>query len=214
MIHDYDRRYWFGASDAKHIFAQSDSTKSWRDWWDIKTGRIANKFTGNIFTKAGNTYEHSILLSWCPFITMDRQILIPSLRLRVNLDGNLPDTIVEVKTHQIDKPFEITDGYYYQAQLQMLAWKMETYIRFKDCEGCPALKPKNPPLKRHIILSYGLYPDEYYVDYTKGEIENGTIKIDVDRIVEHEIKPSKSVQRRARKTLKRLSRKLRKDEIK
>ena len=213
MIHDFDRRYWFGASDAKYIYAHSDATKSWHDWWDIKTGRMMNNFTGNIYTKAGNTFEHSILSAWCPHITMDRQILIPSLRLRVNLDGNLSDTIVEVKTYQINKKFEVTEGYYYQAQLQMLAWKLEPIIQFKECEGCPSVKPKNKPLKRHIILAYGLYPDEYYGQYTKEQIEKGEIPIDKGRLLEFEIKPSRSAQRKGRKTLQRLARKMRKDEL-
>lgn len=213
MIHDFDRRYWFGASDAKHIYAHTE-TSTWRRWWDTKTGKCRNVFTGNIYTKAGNTFEHSILKSWCSSITMDRQILIPELRLRVNLDGNLPDTIVEVKTHQINRPFEITDGYYYQAQLQMLAWKLEPVMRFKDCEGCPKLKGKNLPLKRHIILSYGLYPDEYYTDYSKERIEDGTVPIDKSRIVVHEIKPSRSVQRKGKKSLQKLAKRLREEEMK
>ena len=211
MIHDFDRRYWFGASDAKYIYAHTESTKSWRDWWDIKTGRQLNNFTGNIYTKAGNTFEHSILQTWCPGITMDRQILIPELRLRVNLDGNLSDTIVEVKTYQINKKFEVTDGYYYQAQLQMLAWKLEPMMQLIQCQGSPGVVPKNPPLKKHVILAYGLYPDEYYAEYTKDEIEKGTIQIDKGRILEFEIKPSRSVQRKGKKALQRMARKMGKE---
>ena len=143
----------------------------------------------------------------------DRQITIPHLRLRVNLDGNTDDTIYEVKTYQIDKKFEVTDGYYYQAQIQQLAWKLEPSIVFRDCEGVPDVYGKNPQLKHHYILAYGLYPDEYYTEYTDEEIEKGLIPIDKKLIQVFEIKPSRGVQRRARKNLAKLAERLRKEEI-
>lgn len=212
MIHDYDRSHWFGASDSKYIMATSQSSKSWNDWWRVKCGVEKSSFFGNIYTKAGNTFEHSILQSFVPHVVVDRQIIIPHLRLRVNLDGNTEDTIYEVKTYQIDKKFEVTDGYYYQAQIQQLAWKLEPSIRFVECEGCPDVYGKNPPLKNHYILAYGLYPDEYYAEYTDEQIENGEIPIDEKRIQVFEIKPSRGVQRRARKNLKKLTKRLRKEE--
>lgn len=213
MIHDYDRSHWFGASDSKYIMDTSQSSISWNNWWKVKCGIERNLFTGNIYTKAGNTYEHSILKSYVPHVVMDRQIIIPHLRLRVNLDGNTEDSIYEVKTYQIDKKFEVTDGYYYQAQIQQLAWKLEPSIRFKDCEGCPDVIGKNLPLEHHYILAYGLYPDEYYAEFTDEEIEKGMIPIDKKRIEVFEIKPSRGVQRRARKNLLKLTKRLRKEEI-
>lgn len=213
MIHDYDRAHFFGASDAKYIMASSHGSKSWNDWWRIKCGIDENLFKGNLYTKAGNTFEHSILKTYLPSVVMDRQIIIPHLRLRVNLDGNTEDSIYEVKTYQIDKKFEVTDGYYYQAQIQQLAWKLEPSIRFADCEGCPDVYGKNPPLQKHYILAYGLYPDEYYAEYSDEQIENGEIPIDMNRIDVIEIKPSRGVQRRARRTLKKLAEKLRKEEV-
>lgn len=213
MIHDYDRAHWFGASDAKYIMASSNLSKSWTDWWHTKCGISPNSFTGNIYTKAGNTFEHSILKNYVPLISFDRQIKIPHLRLRVNLDGNTADEIYEVKTYQINKGFEVNDGYYYQAQIQMLAWSMEASINFVDCEGRPPVKAKNLPLKSHKILAYGLYPDEYYSEYSREQIEQGTIPIDTDRIKVYEIKPSRSAQRKARKNLAKLSKRLRKEEL-
>lgn len=213
MIHDYDRSHWFGASDSKYIMASSQGSKSWNDWWRIKCGVQENTFKGNLYTKAGNTFEHSILITYEPSVLFDRQIVIPHLRLRVNLDGNTEDTIYEVKTYQINKKFEVTDGYYYQAQMQMLAWKLEPTISFVDCEGCPSVYGKNPPLRKHYILAYGLYPDEYYAEYTDEQIENGEIPIDKSRIEVIEIKPSRGVQRRARKNLKKLTKRLRKEEV-
>lgn len=213
MIHDYDRSHWFGASDSKYIMNTAQDSKSWNDWWKIKCGTKGNDFYGNIYTKAGNTFEHSILHTWNPCIKYDRQILVPSFRLRVNLDGNLADEIFEVKTYQIDKEFKVTDGYYYQAQIQMLAWKLEPIIAWRECKGMPELKSKNPPLKKHTILAYGLYPDEYYTDYTIEQIESGTIPIDKSRILKFEIKPSRGTQRKIRKSLVKLADRLRKEEI-
>lgn len=212
MIHEYDRSGWFGASDAKYIMAESQLSRSWEEWWKIKCGVNGNNFSGNIYTKAGNTFEHSILKSYAPTVQFDRQILIPHLSLRVNLDGNTEDTIYEVKTYQIDKGFKVTDGYYYQAQIQMLAWKLEPLFHFIECEGSPKLKGKNLPLKKHTILAYGLYPDEYYAEYTDEQIEKGLIPIEKSRIRVFEIKPSKSVQRQAKKRLQKLAKRLRKEE--
>ena len=213
MIHDYDRSHWFGASDARYVMDISGSSKTWNDWWLSKCGLSPQNFHGNIYTKAGNTFEHSILKTWHPGITFDRQIIIPELRLRVNLDGNTSDEIIEVKTYQIDREFKVTDGYYYQTQMQMLAWKLEPSIRLVDCDGRPPIVRKNMPLRRHIILAYGLYPDEYYAEYGEEQIENGDIPIDKDRIKAIEVKPSMGTMRRARKNLKKLSARLRKEEV-
>lgn len=213
MIRDYDRAHWFGASDSKYIMGMSKASKSWNDWWKVKCGIADQAFHGNIYTKAGNTFEHSILKAWNPDVTFDRQILVPNLRLRVNLDGNTDDEIFEVKTYQIDKGFKVSEAYYYQAQMQMLAWKLEPIINWVDCEGQPYLKGKNKPLQKHTILAYGLYPDEYYAEYSHEQIENGEIPIDVSRIQKFEIKPSRGTQRRARKYLKKLSQRLRKEEV-
>ena len=211
VLHDYDRSGWFGASDAKYIMAESQLSRSWEEWWKIKCGVNQGSFSGNLFTKAGNTFEHSILKNYVPSVMFDRQILIPHLRLRVNLDGNTEDAIYEVKTYQIDKGFKVTDGYYYQAQIQMLAWKLEPSILFKDCEGCPEVVGKNLPLANHYILAYGLYPDEYYAEYTEEEIEKGLIPIDKDRIKVFPIKPSRGTQRKAKKNLLKLSKRLGKE---
>lgn len=212
MIHDFDRSHWFGASDSKYIMGMSKSSKSWQDWWRVKCGVEQQNFHGNKFTRAGNTFEHSILRTWNPDITFDRQILIPNLRLRVNLDGSLADEIIEVKTYQIDKGFKVTEGYYYQAQLQMLAWQLEPIINWVDCEGQPYLVGKNQPLQKHTILAYGLYPDEYYAEYQPDQIEQGLIPIEKSRIQAYEIKPSRGTMRRARKHLKKLARQLRREE--
>lgn len=211
MIHDYDRGHWFGASDGRYIFADSQTNKSWLDWWDVKCGKAEQKFKGNMYTKAGNTFEHSILRTYDESVKFDRQIVIPPLRLRVNLDGNTEDTIYEVKTYSAGRTFEVNEAYFYQAQLQMLAWRMEQPLWFTT--EYPKLKPTNPPLKHHYILAYALYPDEYYASYSSEEIEKGLIPIEKDRIEVFEIIWSRSYDRKARKILRKLSKRLRKEEI-
>ena len=146
-------------------------------------------------------------------IRFDRQIIVPELRLRVNLDGNTDDEIFEVKTYQITKDFKVTDDYFHQAQLQMMAWELEPIIMWVDCEGKPKLKQKNPPLKQHTILAYGLYPDEYYADYSLEEIEQGLIPIDAKRIRAFPVGYSRGTQRRGRKLLRKLAKRLRKEEF-
>lgn len=117
MIHDQDRSGWFGASDTAKIMGRWKSPTFWR-WWGEKLGLWQNHFT-NRAMRAGTYYEHAILKS-IGIQQMDRQIKKRSLRLRVNLDGENKETIVEVKSHT--KPdFSVTRPYWMQCQVQMFS---------------------------------------------------------------------------------------------
>lgn len=164
MIQDNDRSWWFGASDTRFVVGNRD-TKTWKKWWDVKTG-APQEFNGNIFTAAGNMYERAILESITSDMNFDRQIVIPSLRLRVNYDGDYEGTIYEVKTHRVEHPFKTTKSYWYQAQAEMFAYK-------KRQKGM-----KIPTFNRLWIVSYGLYADEY----------SYPAEIDFNRILFHEVK--------------------------
>lgn len=122
MIADHDRSGWFGASDTAMIMGNW-KTKTFRKWWQKKLGIDQSHFT-NTSMLAGTHYEHAILQA-IGAAEMDRQILIPELRLRVNLDGNTGSRIHEVKTHK-DKPGTVwkpTKAYKQQVQVQMYAVK-------------------------------------------------------------------------------------------
>ena len=95
----------------------------------------------NEFTKAGTNWEHRILDSLgIPDLSYDKQIIIEELRLRVNLDGNTPVRIHEVKTYQWEKGWKKTPPKYInQVQVQMFASNIH------DAE----------------IDAYGLVPDDY-----------------------------------------------------
>lgn len=99
MIADHDRSGWFGASDTAMIMGNW-KTKTFRKWWQQKLGIDQSHFT-NTSMLAGTHYEHAIL-QVIGAAEMDRQILIPELRLRVNLDGNTGCRIHEVKTYKLD----------------------------------------------------------------------------------------------------------------
>lgn len=118
MIKDQDRSGWFGASDTAQIMRSWD-TESFRRWWAVKLGIRQETFTSPAM-RAGTAYEHRILDA-LGIIERDRQIRIPSLRLRVNLDGETPATICEVKTHKGDKPFAVSKAYRQQCQVEMFA---------------------------------------------------------------------------------------------
>ena len=77
----------------------------------------------NEYTKAGTHWEHRILDSLqLPDLEKDKQIIIEDLRLRVNLDGNTPFRIHEVKTYQLEKGWKKTpQKYINQVQVQMFA---------------------------------------------------------------------------------------------
>ena len=90
---------------------------------------------------------------------------------------------------------------------------MEYGLRFVKCEGCPKLKRPLPPVKKHIILSYALYPDEVFSRYDEDQIFKGELPVDPKRIKVHEVKVAERFQKRIPRRLRRLSKQLRKDEV-
>ena len=124
MIADHDRSYYFGASDTDKIIGNW-KTKTWERWWMQKLGINKDHFE-NEFTKAGTNWEHRILDSLhIPDLEKDKQIIIEELKLRVNLDGNTPNRIKEVKTYQWAKGWKKTpQKYINQVQVQMFGSKI------------------------------------------------------------------------------------------
>lgn len=118
MIATKDRSGWFGASDTDYIVGNWD-TKSFTNWWLIKLGVHRSDFE-NVAMNAGTHKEHQIL-EHIGVTETDKQILLPELKLRVNLDGNTEDTIYEVKTHAADKVFKCPIKYKRQVWVQMYA---------------------------------------------------------------------------------------------
>lgn len=164
MIDNFDRSGYFGASDTSMVIADNRQTKTWRQWWLVKLGEMESTFSGSIYTEAGNKYEHRILKAISEEITLDRQIIIEKLKLRVNYDGDLDSTIYEVKTHKAEKDFEISKQYWRQAQVEMYAYKtMEKELEL-------------PPFKKLYIVSYPLYPDEYYTHREDISIDMKRVK--------------------------------------
>ena len=119
MIQSQDRSYYIGASDTSMVVGNW-KTKSFENWWLEKIGIYKKNFS-NEATKAGNNYEHKILLALnIPNLELDKQIIID--RLRVNLDGNTEDCIYEIKTHNTEKEFKVSKQYWRQAQVEMYAY--------------------------------------------------------------------------------------------
>ncbi len=121
MITNKDRSGWFGASDTSMVVGNWE-TVSFKKWWLVKLG-IAESTLQTKAMKVGNAYEHRILET-IPGVEMDKQILIPELHLRVNLDGNTPQKIHEVKTYKHEE-FKVTAGYRRQSQVEMFAFEYE-----------------------------------------------------------------------------------------
>lgn len=117
MISDHDRSGWFGASDVSYIM-RSWETRTFARWWMQKLGLNHDHYTNN-YIAAGTYYEHKIL-DFVGAKEKDKQILIPSLRLQVNLDGNTGNHIFEVKTHKSER-FRLPQSYIQQVNIQMYA---------------------------------------------------------------------------------------------
>lgn len=173
MITDLSREGWFGASDTKYIMAEHRNTKTWKEWWSVKLGKMESSFTGSIYTRAGNLFEHGILQAIDSNMTMDGQIIIDKLLLRVNYDGYTDGTIFEVKTHKNEKPFEIIPAYWMQCQVEMYVYQKMSEQWFL------------PEFDELYIASYALRPDEYYLD-------EEDVTVDPERIILHPIKYDKA----------------------
>lgn len=159
MIADQDRSGWFGASDTAMIMGNW-KTKTFQKWWMQKLGVNNSRFTTRAMN-AGTYYEHAILDAiGAP--RKDHQILMPGLKLRVNLDGDsTTGDIWEVKTHKAEKLFKVTKAYWQQVQVQMFAKSQVERV-----------------WPRAKIVSYGL---------TDAEYKNFFLEIDPSRLKEHPI---------------------------
>lgn len=206
MIENYDRSYWIGCSDTKFVMNDNRSTKTWQTWYQIKLGLDDSLFSGNIYTRMGNAFEHPILKAINPEMNTDRQLKIPKYNLRANLDGDYKGIIYEVKTHRGDKPFEITNAYYGQAQAEMFAWKQ--YLKDSEHYCDYHIREHIEPLEGMYIVSYALDVDEYAkIDlYESGD---KCVEIDMDRIKYHKVKYDKGFISNYKSRLKRLAKKIR-----
>lgn len=118
MIADHDRAGWIGASDTAFVVGNW-KTKTFEKWWLQKLGVNTDHFE-NRFTLAGTNWEHRILESLgVPGMVLDRQFLIPELRLRVNLDGDDGYRDFECKTYQHCKGWRTPTKYIQQVQVQL-----------------------------------------------------------------------------------------------
>ncbi len=152
MIHDHDRSYYIGASDTKYVMGKWN-TQTFRSWWDVKMG-FTDDDIDNIYLRTGTMYE-PLILDHLGIKERDRQIIIG--RLRVNLDGEDDDEVIEVKTfrHSPGEIWKPTKAYGQQAQVEMYAAK-----------------------KPLVINAYRL---------TEAEYENFFLPIDKDRLTEHPV---------------------------
>ena len=144
MISSHDRSGYIGASDVQYVIGNW-KTKTWEKWWMQKLGINTDHFD-NEYTKAGTNWEHRILDSLgLANLEKDKQIIIEDLRLRVNLDGNTPDRIKEVKTYQWAKGWKKTPPKYIN---QTHVQKFGANLAGMEIDGVD-------------IVAYGLEPEDY-----------------------------------------------------
>lgn len=161
MISDSSRAGFFGASDTATICGNWN-TKTFAKFWAQKLGINDDHFT-NRAMNAGTAYEHAVLDA-IGATRRDHQIIIPQLLLRVNLDGDGPGRIWEIKTHRQDKHFKVTKAYWQQVQVQIYAKAQE--------EGT---------IPQAEIVSYGLEDRDYanfFNDIVPGRIRRHPVEYD------------------------------------
>lgn len=194
MIENKDRKYWFGASDTKHVMLDNHETRTWQDFWDEKCGRTTKNIV-SAATQTGTIFEHPILDAIDGDITKDRQIVLEDLRLRVNYDGDKDGIIYEVKTHRADKPlltknalYQFIPKYIYgQVQVQMYVWKT-AHDRGMDV----------PKFKKLYVVEYPLYTEDY----------TGEPQVEFNRIKFHKVKYDKGFVKEYLKKLQPLVNKM------
>ena len=147
MINDQDRSGYIGASDTRFVMG-SWKTKTFDNWWRTKQG-FPTKHFQNVYTMTGTAYEHKILDSLGFPLEKDKQII--KGRLRVNLDGNTKDKVIEVKTYILEKGFTPSKAYRMQVQVEMYALEVE----------------------KALLVAYGLEEEDYrnfYRDIDKNRL--------------------------------------------
>lgn len=167
MITDHDRSGYIGASDVQFVIGNW-KTKTWEKWWMQKLG-INRDRSDNIYTLAGTNWEHRILDALhLPNLEKDRQIILEDILLRVNLDGNTPFRIKEVKTYQWEKGFKVPQKYINQVQVQMFAAKIHdadivSYgLQVEDYRNY--LRPLDPQrLQEHPVMYDQVWIDSVYL---------------------------------------------------
>lgn len=125
MIADKDRADWFGASDTSMIMGNWN-TKTFMKWWMKKIGIDRSSFS-TIYTQAGTHWEHRILED-IGILKTDRQIVLPQIRLRVNLDGETDKCVYEVKTYKHENGYKMSKAHTQQVRVQMYATHKEGKI--------------------------------------------------------------------------------------
>lgn len=157
MIATKDRSGYIGASDVQYVIGNW-KTKTFEKWWMQKLGINTDHFD-NRYTLAGTYWEHRILDSLgLPDIEMDKQIIIEDLLLRVNLDGNTPFRIKEVKTYQWAKGFKCPQKYRNQTQVQMFGSEIFgadiVAYGLEEADYANFLREINPQRRQEIPVEY------------------------------------------------------------
>lgn len=120
MIKNHDRSKWFGASDTHYIMGKWN-TKTFAKWWCVKLGLIKNNFQTKE-TMAGTNYEHKIAIAveeeTKETLSLDRQFKIRKYALRVNLDAETKDKVVEIKTFKNCEDWKLPKNYIMQVRVQ------------------------------------------------------------------------------------------------
>ena len=163
MIASKDRSGWFGASDTDYIIGNWQ-TKSFLKWWLQKLDLNRANFE-SLAMNAGTHKEHQIL-EYLGVTETDKQVLLPELKLRVNLDGNTADTDYEVKTYNAEKVFKCPIKYKRQVWVQMYAAGLKK--AFVVAYGLTEADYKNYflPIDKDRLQ---LIPIEYNADFIENE---------------------------------------------
>ena len=141
MIQDQDRSGFFGASDTTYVMGKWD-TKTFRNWWLVKLGLNADHYTTR--NMLAGTYIERAILDNIGVPRRDHQIFVPEYSLRINLDGDGPGRVYEIKTYCAENHFYVKKAYWQQVQVQC-------YGKYREEGKIPYAE----------IYAYGLLKEDY-----------------------------------------------------
>lgn len=162
MIKNHDRSKWFGASDTHYIMGKWN-TKTFAKWWCVKLGLIKNNFQTKE-TMAGTNYEHRIAGLLSKYLKkqlkLDRQFKKRKYGLRINLDAETKDKVVEIKTYKNCANWKLPKAYIMQVRVQGYFAKKKCFI------ATYAMEPEN-----YDNYFLPLLPDHFNVIEIEQDLE-------------------------------------------
>lgn len=168
MIKNNDRKKWFGASDTA-IIAGNWDTKSFFEWWLVKTGLIDSNTPETVAMSLGNKYEIPIIKKICEMKNIKiklgrRPVYNKEYQVRVNYDGIMKDRDVEIKTSKHNH-IKVDNAHWKQCQVEMFCNnKKRCDIYYYKLDEIDYMFPLSGGIDEKKIKCFKIEYDEKFIE--------------------------------------------------